>query len=479
MTSGISVNGANVPFSYDNDNLLTQAGDLTISRNAQNGLLTATSLSTTTTSQAYNLFGEVNQFSATQGTTALLNLAYQRDKLGRITQKSETIEGITNTFTYSYDTAGRLTTVTKNGLTESTYSYDANGNRLSKATNAGTLSGTYDDQDRLLSYGTHSYTYTDNGELRTKTNSGQSTTYTYDVLGNLTNVTLPNGTTIEYLIDGRNRRVGKKLNGALVQGFLYEDQLRPIAELDGTGAVVARFIYGTKLNVPDYLIKGTTTYRIISDHLGSPRLVINTTTGTIEQRLDYDEFGNVTLDTNPGFQPFGFAGGLYDRDTKLIRFGARDYDPETGRWTGKDPIKFAGGDTNLYGYTLNDPVNFVDPTGLVFFAHLNAISREPMLHPVDAERASNFLNLVQTGGTAVAAAPFVIGTLGSAAVVGVRACPVPSAENVRRACVALGLGAAICRGNPSGEFVQDLLRKEEIRRSSELAIRQGTSNVRR
>ncbi|MGH8613246.1 MAG: RHS repeat-associated core domain-containing protein, partial [Gammaproteobacteria bacterium] len=70
------------------------------------------------------------------------------------------------------------------------------------------------------------------------------------------------------------------------------------------------------------------------------------------------------LDTKPGLQPFGFAGGLYDRDTKLLRFGARDYDPEAGRWTAKDPIRFEGGDTNLYGYVLNDPVNFIDPKGL-------------------------------------------------------------------------------------------------------------------
>jgi RHS repeat-associated protein len=70
------------------------------------------------------------------------------------------------------------------------------------------------------------------------------------------------------------------------------------------------------------------------------------------------------LDTNPGFQPFGFAGGLYDPHTNLVRFGARDYDPEVGRWTSKDPIRFAGGDTNLYGYTFSDPINFVDPSGL-------------------------------------------------------------------------------------------------------------------
>jgi RHS repeat-associated protein len=72
--------------------------------------------------------------------------------------------------------------------------------------------------------------------------------------------------------------------------------------------------------------------------------------------MDYDEWGRVTLDTHPGFQPFGFAGGIYDRDTGLVRFGARDYDPEIGRWAAKDPIGFDGGDSNLYGYVANDPI---------------------------------------------------------------------------------------------------------------------------
>jgi RHS repeat-associated protein len=112
------------------------------------------------------------------------------------------------------------------------------------------------------------------------------------------------------------------------------------------------------------MIQGGVTYRIITDHLGSPRFVVNSSTGAIAQQMNYDEFGNVTSDSNPGFQPFGFAGGLYDRDTGLVRFGARDYDPVTGRWTAKDPIGFGGGDTNLYGYVVSDPVNRRDPIGL-------------------------------------------------------------------------------------------------------------------
>ena len=101
----------------------------------------------------------------------------------------------------------------------------------------------------------------------------------------------------------------------------------------------------------------------MSDHVGSPVLVVNTTTGAIAQKVTYDEFGNVLTDTNPGFTPFGFAGCLYDQDTKLCRFGARDYDASTGRWTAKDPILFAGGDANFYGYVENDPINWIDAEG--------------------------------------------------------------------------------------------------------------------
>ncbi len=178
---------------------------------------------------------------------------------------------------------------------------------------------------------------------------------------------LADGLTIDYVIDAAGRRIGKKVGGVLTKGFLYQDALNPVAELDGSGAVVATFAYASKPNVPDTMAKGGVTYRIVSDPQGSVRLVVNTADGTVAQRLDYGPFGRVMLDTNPGFQPFGFAGGLYDPQTGLLRFGARDYDPETGRWTSKDPIGFGGGTTNLYGYTLADPINAKDPSGLATF----------------------------------------------------------------------------------------------------------------
>lgn len=80
--------------------------------------------------------------------------------LGRITQKVETVLGVTDTYDYVYDSADRLARVDRNGVTVESYAYGQNGNRLG---------GTYDNQDRLLSTATASYTYTANGELATKT----------------------------------------------------------------------------------------------------------------------------------------------------------------------------------------------------------------------------------------------------------------------------------------------------------------------
>ena len=358
-----SVNGAEtVTFSYDNDSLLLGAGDLAITHNAQNGLATATALGTITTTTGYDGFGAIVSQSATAGGTPFFNLQLTRDALGRISQKIETVSGTTDTYVYTYSTAGRLTGVTKNGAAVEAYAYDTNGNRTS-ATISGVASvGTYDAQDRLVQYGAGTYVYNGAGDLRSITDGGGTTNYSYDQRGNLLSVALPGAVNVGYVVDGNNRRIGRKFQGTLVKGFVYSDKLRPVAELDGASTVVSRFVY-TGRNVPAYLIKGSVRHRIITDTLGSVRLVVNADTGAVVQRMDYDSYGNVTQDTNPGFQPFGFAGGIYDPDTKLVRFGARDYDAKTGRWTAKDPIQFRGGDTNLYAYVGGDPVNLADSKG--------------------------------------------------------------------------------------------------------------------
>jgi RHS repeat-associated protein len=216
----------------------------------------------------------------------------------------------------------------------------------------------------MLTYGDFAFTYTDNGELETKqdTVTGDLWQYEYDARGNLRGVTLPNGDVITYLVDGMGRRVGKELNGVLVQGWLWRDQLQPVAETDGAGNVVAVFVYAEGENVPELMVTAGATYRLVKDHLGSVRQVVDVSTGVVAQEIVYDAWGRVLADTNPGFQPFGYAGGQADVDAGIVRFGARDYDPTSGRWLAKDPLGLAA-DGNVFAYSSDDPLNHRDTSG--------------------------------------------------------------------------------------------------------------------
>jgi RHS repeat-associated protein len=367
------VDDSTVSFAYDADGLLMDVGQIHLYRTAA-GIANGTSLGSTADHATLNAYAETENYTATYADTQILGFEYNRDAAGRITGVTEHGQGGDTYVGYAYDDAGRLRDAFYPAVNIH-YEYDPNGNRIARQmiTSSGTVteSAAYDDQDRLVNYEGVQFTYTASGELLTKSDSAGVTKYAYDAVGNLRSVTLPDGTAIDYLIDGQNRRVGKKVNGTLVAGWLYSNQSQIVAELDGNGKLVSRFVYASRANVPDYMIRDNVTYRIFSDHLGSPRVVVNTSSGAVAARMQYDEFGNVTYETSPVFIPFGFAGGLYDRQTRLLRFGARDYDPRIGRWTTKDPIGFGGNDSNLYSYVYNDPINLIDPSGL------DAITSDP------------------------------------------------------------------------------------------------------
>jgi RHS repeat-associated protein len=352
-----AVNGAVVAFAYDHDRLLTQAGDLTLTRNL-NGFVTATSLGNVTDARQFDDRGLITNYTAGVSGTSVWSVALSYDLINRITNKVETVGGVTRTLGYAYDVSGRLKEVWQDGALVTTYTYDANGNRLSRNLE----SATYDAQDRVQTYAGDSFGWSLNGDLRMRTSGGQATSFAYDVRGSLVSVTQPVGPPITYLNDAAGRRIGKQSGGTLQRGWLWDGD-QPVAELDANGAVALRFVYAADDQTPSFLIKGANTYRILSDERGSVRLVVNVADGSIVQQLDYDEFGRVLVDTAPGFQPFAYAGGLYDSDTGLVRFGARDYSAETGQWAARDPIAFEGGQFSLYAYTDNDPINRFDSSG--------------------------------------------------------------------------------------------------------------------
>ncbi len=381
----------------DKDGAVTAAGDESIQYEPGTFRIATRQLGSVDFGYAYDEYGQLTSL-----TSPPLDLDYTYDDLGRVIQIVETDQGTARTLDYTYDLLGQLVEVRVDGAVSEAYTYDANGNRLS---GRGVTEATHNAEDELLTYGSRTFSYSA-GQLTSVTDGGLTTTYDYGTHGQLRAV--DDGTTVvSYEHDAFHRRVGKRVDGTLVQGFLYQDQLNPIAELAADGTVRSRFVYASRAHVPDFMIQGGATYAFVTDHLGSVRYVADTSDGSIAQRIEYDAFGQVLSDSSPGFQPFGFAGGLYDSDTGLVRFGVRDYDPSVGRWTARDPIGFGGGQANLFVYVNNSPQDHIDPTGLfgnaarkvlvggflsrlgsAFFGAVGGASLEEMAGGTDHERAA-------------------------------------------------------------------------------------------
>ena len=208
--------------------------------------------------------------------------------------------------------------------------------------------------------------YDSRGRLQVRRDASGTTRYDYDPYGNLRSVELPSRT-VRYLADPLGRRIARDVEGTRTHAWVYGEGLAPLGQLDASGRLEVTFIYLTRDWVPDLALhRDGTLYRVVSDPIGSVRAVIDLTTGAVVQRYEYSPFGEIErAEETRDIVPFRFAGGLYDELTGLTRFGARDYDARLGRWTAKDPIGFAGGDSNLYGYVANDPVNYFDPSGLL------------------------------------------------------------------------------------------------------------------
>ncbi len=317
-------------------------------------------------SRTFNSYGETESQAVTAGGQGISQMNLTRSNAGRITAKNETSGGVTSDYSYTYDAAGRLLTVTKNGVLTEEYRYSANGSRVYEMNTLRGIAGrnlSYSAEDHLLTGGDVTYTHSPDGFLTAKTAGTEVTACDYSSRGELMGVTLPGGTSAEYVHDPLGRRIAKKVNGVITEKYLWSGLTTLLAVYDGSDNLLMRFEYADS-RMPFAMMKAGVLYYMAYDQVGSLKLVADSA-GNVVKRVEYDTFGNIISDSNPGFaMPFGFAGGLYDRDTKLVRFGYRDYDPETGRWTAKDPIGFAGGDTDLYGYCLGDPVNLTDADGL-------------------------------------------------------------------------------------------------------------------
>jgi RHS repeat-associated protein len=391
--------GPTLPLTYDADGLATNVGGLVIARDRLAGTEQGTTLTagsgTVTTTQRYDEYGQVyargSSYGAASGTG--LSFAYEYDEFGRLRHVTESGEGADEARWYTYDSAGRLARVcatdtcldAMGATTErEAYAYDANGHRTGWTNGAETgTSTTVDAQDRLLSQttsaGTVTFTYDAAGRLETRTGPSGTSALGWDAFGALTSWTQTSGgvpvSSVEYRQDALGRRIARVVSGTVTARWVYSG-IHPVGEYDASWGLKRVFVYATRTHVPDVVLANASgtwvPYRVVTDHLGSVRRVVRVSDGEVVQRMRYDSYGRVLQDeAASGWErvPFGYAGGLYDRVTGLVRFGAREYDASVGRWLSKDPIGFDGGDRNVYAYVGNTPSMHVDPNGLSWDIH--------------------------------------------------------------------------------------------------------------
>ncbi len=161
-------------------------------------------------------------------------------------QRVEQIQGETITWDYAYDELGRLIEVKRNGTVVEAYTYDANGNRILETNvfkGVTDMTYTYSIEDHLLTAGSDTYQFDPDGFLTQKTTSAGTTTYKYSSRGELLEVTLPDGTVISYDYDPMGRRIAKRVNGTIVEKYLWSGRIRLLAVYDGNDNLLMRFNY--------------------------------------------------------------------------------------------------------------------------------------------------------------------------------------------------------------------------------------------
>ena len=290
------------------------------------------------------------------------------DGNGRIGVRVEVVAGSKVVHEYAYDAANRLAGVRRDGADTERYAYDEQGRRAKDwSPQRGNVGRelVYGPDDRLLRAGDVMFEYDPMGRLQRRREPGrQDLVCNYSPLGFLSGARTPSLRFIGFERDADERRTAKLVNGKKVEGYGWDRQGRLAWFYDVRSGATCWFRYAADGRLPAAMDRAGETYFLGWDHLGSLRAVVDSN-GTVVKEILYDAFGNILKETNPEFRiPFGFAGGLHDRDLSMVCFRFRDYVPDVGRFSSKDPIGYKGGDADLYGYCCDDPVNGVDPSGL-------------------------------------------------------------------------------------------------------------------
>ena len=287
--------------------------------------------------------------------TVLNSYAYNYDNVGNVDDMTD-LQGLHD---YGYDKVYQLASATHPSLPAENYTHDSVGNRQISTDHSDWI---YDDNNRLKAYNGVSFEYDQNGNTIKKTENGSVINYHYDYANRLRQVDLPDTRVAKYAYDYLGRRLIKDVDG-VVTWYLY-DEFTLLSELDRFGNLVSRYTFAP--NSFDTLSLRTEglTYYYQTDHTESPRKM-TTTDGEIAWSAKYTSFGEVSVEPSSTItNNLRFTGQYFDSETGLHYNYHRYYDPEIGRYLTPDPIGLDGG-INLYSYAGNNPINAIDPNGLL------------------------------------------------------------------------------------------------------------------
>ncbi len=287
-----------------------------------------------------------NLISITGTNTPQYDKAFTYDALNRLFEAV----GTYGTVGFTYDKVGNRLTRTVNDETDA-YSYLPGTNKL------GEISGPFDPV---------TYTYDANGNI---TGIGDRT-FIYNQNNRLIRVEEDGDTLGEYVYNGLGQRVTKEVDGITIV-YHYDLNGKLIAESESDGTMTTEYLYMGKIRMAMVDVASGEMYYYLNDRLGTP-LILTDDTGTAVWEGYYKPFGEALINPNSSVvNNIRLPGQYYDEETGLHYNYHRYYDPRTGRYLTPDPIGLNGG-LNLFVYTDNNPVNFVDPLGLVNWGQIAA-----------------------------------------------------------------------------------------------------------
>lgn len=234
-----------------------------------------------------------------------------------------------------------------------TYSYDKLANRTD-------LSASLDSANRLLSFDGWTITYDDAGFMTKRKKGTDSLVYTWNGLGQLTQVTAP-GYATTYGYDAFGNRVRKTVNGTSTRYVVEDGQV--IVELDNTWQPAAKYAYYPGIDRPQSMQRAGKRYYYLEDAQGNV-VAVTDSVGTIKNTYEYSPYGEAISTTETVTNQFRYKGRDWDAEARLYFMRARYYDPLIGRFLSEDPLGLAGG-INPTSFVGGDPVTFMDPMGML------------------------------------------------------------------------------------------------------------------